>query len=277
MLITIYKNTLKTIFRTKTFWLCMFVMLIVAAQGAISGYYVGDDEPGTVLNFNDYIQVISNCCITTLLQYAMPIFSIITVALIINHDYRDNFFEIEKSAGMKPSHYVLGRISALLALNSVIVVLLHFICLYTYLITRGWVKDMTYIECIADSLPRILRIDAFVAIPCITFYLGIALLFGNVLKSGIATTVFSSSYAIAYYVFNLIFRHRIGETYFNYFSPIPKKLRQYFHFYDTEWFDGLLKSYDLSIEKAIFCLFFLVGIFILGALVSYLITRKRTV
>lgn len=277
MLVKTYKNTLKNIFRTKTFWLCLFVMLIVATQGALGGYYVGDDEPGTILSFNDYIQVISNCCITTLLQYAMPIFSIITVALIINHDYRDNLFEIEKSAGMKPSRYVIGRISALLTLNSVVVVLLHFICLYTYLSTRGWVKDMAWTKCIADSLPRVLRIDAFVAIPCIAFYLGIALLIGNVFKSGIAATIFSSSYAIAYYVFNLILRHKIGATYFNYFSPIPKKLRQYFHFYDTEWFDGLLKSYDLSIEKTLFCLAFLIGIFVLGSLGSYLITRKRTV
>lgn len=277
MFTTTYKNTFKTLLRTKTFWLCLFVMLIVAVQGALGGYYVGDDEPGTVLSYNDYIQVISNSCITTLLQYAMPIFAIITVALIINRDYGDRLFEIEKSTGMKPSRYVLGRISALLTLNGAAVTLLHFICLYTYLSTRGWVKGMTWMECVAESLPRVLRIDVFVAIPCIAFYLGVALLVGNVFRSGIAATVIASSYALAYYVFNLILRHKIGATYFNYFSPIPKKLRQYFHFYDTEWFEGLLKSYDLSMGKTLFCLSFLLGVLVLGAWGSYLITRKRTV
>ncbi len=275
MLPKTYINTLKNLFRSKTFWLMVCLLAVAAAQGAYDGYYGGDNDPETVLYYNDYIQVISNSCISTLLQYAMPIFTIINVALVINRDYGDKFFEIEKSAGAKPSLYAIGRTAALTTVNGIALVIAHCGCFYLYIYTRNGVDGMTWYQILSDSFIRILRVDLFVALPCILFYIGIAYLIGNLFKSGVAATVLSSSYAMGYFLINLIFRHRIGETYFNYFSPVPKKLRQYFHFYDTEWFEELLVGFDLSAEKAAFCIAFLGGVFTLGVVLSYLLTRRR--
>lgn len=222
MLIRTYINTLKNLFRSKTFWLMICLLAVAAVQGAYDGYYSGDSDPETVLYYNDYIQVISNSCITTLLQYVMPIFAIINVALIINRDYGDKLFEIEKSTGAKPSLYVIGRIAALTTVNGMALVIAHLGCFYLYIYTRNGVDGMTWCQILSDSFIRILRVDLFVALPCILFYMGIAYLMGNLFKSGVVATVLTSSYAIGYFLINLMFRHRIGETYFNYFSPIPK-------------------------------------------------------
>lgn len=275
MLLKTYINTLKNLFRSKTFWLMVCLLVVATVQGASDGYYGGDNDAETVLYYNDYIQVISNCCISTLLQYVMPIFAIINVAVIVNRDYGDKLFEIEKSAGAKPSLYVIGRIAALTTVNGIALVIAHCGCFYLYIYTRNGVDGMTWYQILSDSFVRILRVDLFVALPCILFYMGTAYLIGNLFKSGVAATVLTSSYAMGYFLINLIFRHRIGETYFNYFSPIPKKLRQYFHFYDTEWFEELLAQFDLSLGKAAFCIAFLCGIFVLGVALSYLITRRR--
>ena len=98
MFLTTYKNTLKNLIRSTTFWLLVAVLAIVVIQGVNEGFYLVDTEPDFVLTYQMYIQSIINSLASKLLMYALPIFAVITVVLVLNRDYGDKFFEIEKAA-----------------------------------------------------------------------------------------------------------------------------------------------------------------------------------
>lgn len=270
-------NTFKNLFRCASFWLVFLVSIIITVQGAISGYYGMDSDPEFVLAYQNYIQLITNSCCSTLLMYALPIFVIITTSLILNRDFGDRFFEIEKAANISPFSYVFGRLSALLSLNSLVLVGSHILCVWLYVYTRGGVYEMATVDFIFDSFIRILRVDFFVAMPVIVFYIGIAYGIGTIFKNGIISAVASISYVIFFYAAFLMLRWRITPTYFDYFSPMPYKLRNFFHYYDTEWFSRMITNNDLSWGKALFCIGFLCAVGIIGSLISYFRIRKRTV
>ena len=61
------------------------------------------------------------------------------------------------------------------------------------------------------------------------------------------------------------------------FQGLSMKLRQYFHYYQTEWWEDSLIRNDLSIGKVAICIAFLSGVGIVGSLIAYLCTRKRNV
>lgn len=277
MFLSVYKSTIKNILRSKSFWIILFIVFIVVVQAAISGQYANDRAEEYVLSYNDYVQMILNTCCATLLMYALPIFTILTVVLVLNRDYGDDFFEIEKAANMSLPTYFMGRLSALLSLNALALIVFHTLCVHLYVFIRNGVDGLNTIEYLIDSTIRILRIDFCVALPTVVFYLGLALAVGTLFKNGIVSAIVSIGYVIFFYVSFLMFRWRIAPDYFNYFSPIPYNLRRYFHFYDTTEFEGMVNTYDLSIEKALFCIAFLVGIAVLCSVVSYLKIRKRSI
>ena len=84
MFITTYKNTLKNLIRSVTFWLIVAVLAIIVIQGVSEGFYQGDNEPNFVLNYKDYVQCIINSLASKLLMYALPLFAVITVVLVLN-------------------------------------------------------------------------------------------------------------------------------------------------------------------------------------------------
>ena len=189
--------------------------------------------------------------------------------------YMEYFFEIEKSAGVKPSIYLLGRLCALVMLNALVLFLMHLFAVYFYVYTRGGVYGMSTWNIISETIVRCLRIDIFVAIPTLLFYIGITYFIGSICKNGIPAAVASIAYIIFFYASYLMFRFRIAAAYFDYFSPIPRNLRHYFHYYDTEWFDGMISLYDLTIFKIMISICFLVGVGTLCSFGSYLCIRRR--
>ena len=275
MFLTTYKNTFKNLIRSTTFWLIVAVLAVVVTQGAIDGFYGGDDDPNFALNYKDYVQCIINSLAAKLLMYAFPIFTVITVALVLNRDYGDKFFEIEKAANVKPSAYLYGRLTALLSVNFIILLLSNLLCMYLYLYIRDGVEELTTWEMISETFIRVLRVDIFVGMPSLVFYIGLTYFVGAIFKSGIPAAIVGLGHAIWFYAGYLILRLHIGEWYFNYFSPVPKKLRQFFHYYDTEWFEDTIKRFDTSLAHVAFCISFLVGIAVLCSVVSHLRVRQR--
>ena len=207
----------------------------------------------------------------------MPIFAIVSVVLVINHDYTNGFFEIEKAANIKPSKYFFARFLSISSINLIVLIIMHFLCLHLYIFTRGGVNDMKWSEYFIDSFVRMIRIDLLVAMPCILFYIAITYVIGTIFKNGIAAAISSMGYVVLFYVLQLMFRQRIAPVYFDYLSPIPRKLRQYFHYYDTEWFEELLNMQKTSLYDALICILFLLCIVVVCSLVSYLRIRKRTI
>ena len=164
MLLTTYKNTFKNLIRSTTFWLLVSLLVIVAAQGARESFYLGDDDPNFVLNYKDYVQCIINSVAAKLLMYALPIFAVITVVLVLNRDYGDKFFEIEKAANIKPFAYLSGRLSALISINFVVLLLSNLLCFHYY--DTEWFEDM-----ITRQKTSVTHV-AF----CISFLVGVAVL-----------------------------------------------------------------------------------------------------
>lgn len=277
MFLAIYRNTIRNILRSKVFWSILFVTIIVIVQSSFAEQYGGDTEKDYILHYNDYVQMIINTCCATLLMYALPLFSISTVVLVLNRDYNDDFFEIEKAANVPLPTYFIGRLSALLSLNALALTVFHTFCVHLYVFTRNGVDGLNTIEYFIDSTIRILRIDICVASPTVVFYLGLALVVGTLLKNSIASAIVPIGYVIFFYVSYTLFRFRYSLAYFDYFSPIPNMLRDYFHFFDTSEFEGMVKYFNLSIGKALFCIAFLVGFGVVCSIISYLCIRKRTI
>ena len=275
MFIVTYKTTFKTLFRSITFWLIVSVLTIVAIQGATTGLYLGDGAPNFSLSYKDYVQCVINSLIVKLLMYALPIFSVITVVLVLNRDYGDKFYEVEKAANIKPFAYLSGRLSSLITVNFVVLLLSNLLCMYLYLYTRGGVEGLTAWEVISETFMRVLRVDIFVGMPSLIFYIGLTYFVGAIFKNGIPAAVVGMGYSLGVYAAYLMLRFRISEDYFNYFSPIPKKLRQFFHYYDTEWFEDMITRQKTSVTHVAFCISFLVGVAVLCSAISYIRVRQR--
>ncbi len=277
MLFTTYKITIKNLLRSMSLWLSFAVLAIIVSQNITEGFYLGDDDPNFVLKYKDYVQCIINSLASKLLMYALPIFSVITVVLVLNRDYGDKFFEIEKAANIKPFAYLSGRLSALVTVNFVVLLLSNLLCMYLYLYTRGGVEGLTAWEVISETFVRVLRVDIFVGMPSLIFYIGLTFFVGAIFKNGIPAAVIGMGYAISFYAANLVLRFRIAEEYFHYFSPVPQKLRQYFHYYDTEWFEDMITQRNTSIKQVTFCIAFLTCFAFLCSIGSYFKLKRRAI
>lgn len=272
-----FKNTIKNLIRSASFWLVFTIFTIITIYGAAEGFYIGDNEPNMVLKYHDFVECITNSLVAKLLIYSAPFFTIVTVVLILRRDYGDSFFEIEKATGLSPFRYLAGRLTALAFINFVVLVFMNLLCLHYYVFTRGGVDGMGIGSYLWESSVRLLRVDLFVGLPCLLFYIGLTYCVGALFKSGIPAAIISMGYAIMFYASYLMFRRRIAEVYFEYLSPIPKKLRGFFQWYDTDRFELGLGHYDTSFLDMLLCVGFLVGVGFLFSLAAYYRIRKRTV
>ena len=277
MFLAIFKTTVKNLFRSATFWLLLAVLAISIIHSALEGFYIMDDSPEFVLGVKDYIESCENFCGAKMLNYAIPLFCIFSVVLILLRDYNDVFFEIEKAYNLKPFNYLLGRLSALAMVNLLITFFMNILGIYIYVITRGGVYNMSIFEYIGDSIIRILRLNLCISLPCILMYIGITYCVGCIFKNGIPAAIISTTYVIFWYCFRLMFSWRANPVFFDYLSPTPLKLRNYFHFYDSEWEDFLLVMFDIKLTDVALCIGLLVGTSLLFSLAAYFRIRKRTV
>lgn len=284
MFSTIYKTTVKNLFRSPIFWMMFaifgFIAFTTVTQPSF-GYYsrefnetIMDTDSRFVLEYITYVQRISNVVGGELMKYAMPLLIVVSVVLILNSDYGDNFYEIEKAAGMKPVQYFFGRFAALVTVNFAVWSVMAFFFLHLYVITRGGVNDLEVRTYLADSAVRLMRHLVFRAMPVILFYIGLTYCLGSLFKNGIAAAVFSVGYAVFYAVSPRI-SHRIDSLYFDYLSPDPNKLWSYWHFYDSERFENTLVTMNTNLGKSVLCVCILVGLGVLYSTIAYLRTRKR--
>lgn len=281
MWLATYKNTLKNILRSGTFWLMVCVLLTVAVHGGIAGYYVGDDEPGVRVSYHDFVEVIANSGISTLALYALPLVAIVVTLLVLSRDYGDDFFEIEKASGLRYLPYVAGRLAAVATVVTVCMLVSHAVCLHLYVLTRGGVPKLTPTKYLCESVVRMLRFDFCVILPELLFYLTMTYLLGVFLKKGYATASVSCVLMLSYYYVSVTYRYRyISEfmtLFFDYYSPMPGKLRLYFQLFDTENYKFAFQVFDLTAADAVIGIVFLIGSSLLFSIVSYLRIRRRTV
>lgn len=286
MFFSTYKVTLKNLFRSVSFWIALLVLITVAIYQVNSisyNYYdlnlkemIYDDDPRFVFNYQSYIKQFDGA-VSALLQYIVPFFAVITTTLILSRDYDDKFFEIEKSAGSKPLYYLLGRFSALLSINYVLVLILNFAVFHFIILTRGGVEGMAFGEYIADSTVRLLLNNVVRALPCIIFYICLTYFAGTLFKNGIFASIIGMAYLIFCYVYDVILVANQG-TFIEYIRPNdPLKLVYYMYYHNTEWFDWMLKTFQTSLFDAMLCVVIIISISICFAVGAYMRLRKRTV
>ncbi len=284
MFYSIYKTTLKNIRRSAIFWMLIVLLGIFVWQRVAEPAYtiylstgetIFDTDPRFVLGMRRYVQEVSNIC-GSLLSYIVPLFTTVSTVLTLNRDLGDRFFEIEKAAGISPIKYVAGRFCAILSLNVIILTLASYLILHLYVFTRGGVDGVGVWEYICDSTVRMARHIIFRGVPAIVFYIGFTYCIGNIFKNGIAAAVASISYILFNYRVGVVMFGVIGiPTYWNYFSHNPRKLSNFFHYYDHSSFNFMLRTYDTNLTKAVICICLLVGSGLIYSVISYLCTRVR--
>lgn len=280
-----YCNTLKNVSRSVTFWLLLCVVMIVSVQNVLSetyGYYdttynelIMDTDPRFVLNLETYTKHITNS-FNAIILYAIPVFCVIATVLVINRDYGDKFFEIEKAAGIKPLAYVFGRLSALITVGWCVTVLANLLTLHLYVYTRSGVFGMECGEYLANSTAGLLRMTLMRGLPTVLFYVCFTYVLGAMFQNGIAAAVGGLGYVLSSYASKLLFSYKAADMgidfYFDYFHPYQQKLLNYLYCFGTEW-----QSKNAKVSDALVCISILTGTALVCATISYLRIRKRTV
>ncbi len=287
MFIKGFNATIKNLVRSRTFWLCMilFVLLVGWRLSKPSFGYtdietyeqITDTDPRFVLTAHSYYKLMGNVpnMFTT---YLFPLVMVFFTAIVINRDYGDRFFEIEKAGGMRPTVYLLSRIAALTALGFALMLIASFAYVHGYVITRGGVVDMGIWEYIADSTVRTLRMCVFKGFPCTVFFIGVTYCVGAIFKNGIAAAIVPTIYTLAVYFVDLRTPANDGlllET----LSHYPTNVTRFFYFYKVPGEDQQFwcDFYNISWTDVFISIVFLTGVAVLGCIISYLRVRKRNI
>ena len=278
MFASTYKNTIKTLLRTPTFWMMLAVLFFIVFANNIDGLRSAIGK-GTIADYS-YHNLINNIPVSTIMVYPMPLFAIVSVVLLLNRDYGDMVYEIEKANNIKPRCYIWGRMAALLTVNAIIVILLSFFFLHARITVHGGVDGMSTMAYLCDSFVRLMRVNIFLCIPSLAMFIGLTYAVGAIFMNGFPALVASSVYVIVFYItqFTLHMKWQEGyQIYFRYFNPLPRALRNYLTNVDTDFLDLMMKRYNDTFTDVILgfcCLTFFAG---LGILISYLRIRKRTI
>lgn len=278
MYVATFRNTVKTLFRSVTFWLVFAVFAVILIRYGVIDHVKA--APGYELppqiNYNQYASVVDNTVHAGSLVYPLAILVVITTVLVLNRDYGDSFYEIEKAAGVSPARYLFGRLSAIVSITFVAQWVLTFIALHMCVFKRGGVEGLSMLQYIGDSFFRLTRTNLCTALPQILFYVGITYLIGTIFKNGIVAAVGGFTNAIVFYVIYYVFGNELWpKTYLDYFSPMPNKLRFFFAYVGLDTEEMMFSMFDTSFGKALCCIAFLVGFFAVCTAIAYMRLRKR--
>ena len=280
----IYKTTYKNLLRSPTFWLAFFVLCFVGIETALRGFHtmydfslkeeIADTDPRYILEYDVFVQWLNNA-VTSLLLYIAPIFSVAITVIILNRDYKDDFFEIEKAAGIKPFQYIFARLTAMIIFGYLFIAAINFLQVNLYVFTRGGVNGIGNQDYFIENIVRLGRIQIARILPCAVFYTAFTYFVGALFKNYVVSAVAGFGYAIFNYAVVLYSVREIG-TFLNYCSPIATKLKNYMHLYDTEKFESFIKTTDTSLQDAMICISVLIGLGLVFGILCHILTCRRT-
>ena len=294
MLISTYKNTLKTLFRSALFWLTVLLVLAlmverglsvqssraVVVNGRPTGEMIMDNEPEFRENIdhNFYVQTVQNSQNSWIMLYTMPLLAVISTMIMLTRDYRDNLYEIEKAGGVRPSKYFFGRFAALVTVNFTVCLIFGHVGLHTYFFSRGGPPDFfaNYLEYFMDSTQRILRVFFGAQIFTLLFYIGITYVFGCILHSGFMGGVAGIGSVLFVYLSQTSIRHRMPTVYLDYLVPRSNNHYAYLGLYDSELFYHPYGN-PFTVNDVMICIVYLFVASLIFFTVSYIFTRKRSI
>ncbi len=288
MFIKTYKSTMKTIVRSPLIWSTIVLMIGVATYSILAkplhGYFdlkigelVYDTDPRFEVTYEVYIKRVLNTMMTTpLMLFSAPAFCVIVSGTILQRDWHDNFFEIERSGDVKPSRYFLGRFTAVLSFVSFVTLVIGIFAFHLYFVSRGGVESFTFGDYIKDSTIRNLRVFFASVFPGLLLFIGITFCIGNSLKSGIVGSMGGLLYVLFTFVSSDYLQFRLPQFYKDYLSPVPSKLYQFWAYYDTNWFESDITN-PFTTKQMIICLSSMYLIAFVIILISYLCVKRRKI
>lgn len=284
MFYAIFRNTVKTLLRSWIFWIAFLVLAVVALPSvwerpeAAAGY---EYLLPTSLSFRLYYQHVGNLFQASFLSYALPVFAVISTVLVLNRDYGDQFFEIEKAADIRPMQYLMGRWSATISLLMLVVLVLSSLLLHAYVIGWGGVEELSLGMYLLDSTTQLVRWMIAAVLPCILFCVSLTYMVGSIFRSGLPAALGGFGNVILYlvlrmYYVSLVLRNGFlpAKIYFYYLSYRPNKLIEYLCTLEFGG-DGLIVRTSRS--EALLCIGILVAFFTVFSAISYWRIRKREV
>lgn len=290
MFFATYKTTIKTLLRAALFWMAAVLVLGVVIECATRVNYsrtlvedhkiVGhvmdtDPEYREYMDNSLYIQQLQNSQSSYLMVYAIPTFAVLSTMLMLSRDHKDNFFEIEKSSGIRTSKYFFGRFAALLTVNVTMCLFCGFTGFHAYFFLRGGPPDcFTLGGYFADSTLRILRVFCCAQILTLLFFIGITYMAVSLLRSGFAGGVFGFAAVLFTYATRTFLRMRMPAVYLNYLTPYSVFHYTYWGFYDSELFNHPLAN-PLNGTDILICTSFLIGISLVFFTISFICTKRR--
>lgn len=296
MFLSTYKSTLKTLFRSPLFWfmtMLIFFMVLKRPFSSFSNVFsytlnetFGTNDPRIIIDYKLLIKQAANSAVF-FMDYAFPIFTVTSVVLILNRDYGDNFYEIEKAAGIKPGMYLFGRLSALITVNFLYILICAMVSFYLFFIIHadggvewGRIESMSMGLFLSESIPRVLRNIVYIAWPCTLMYISLTYCVGSIFKNGISAALTSLAYVLfarIFVIYGMRTDEGIAEFYKQYLQPVPLKLLNYFYWFDTPEHERIINAVKVktSLEKALICISIFLVCSIVYITVSYIRTRRR--
>ncbi len=278
-----YKNTVKSIIRSALFWIALAALIVLVAPG-VKGFVIYNEgyEP-PALELISYQEHVYNL-VSSFLIYALPVFAVIVTVLVLNRDYGDQFYEIEKAAGMKTAPYLLGRLCGIISVVLVVQLVLADILLHIYVIGWGGVEGLSLGAYLLDSTLRLISLTLAMSLPCVLFYVGLTYMVGTLFKNGVVGAIGGFVYVILYRAL-LVFKtelvynkeNALAKLYFEYICHIPDKLSSYVYAVGREDREMMLAMVRTSLGEAAVALAILLGFFAVFASVVYWRTKKREV
>ena len=274
------RNTFKTLFRSWTFWLAVAIFAGLAVREGYTDYvtYAPGYEP-KVLAYAAYVQGIDHR-MSNLLLLALPFFVVVVTALVLNRDYGDQFFEIEKAAGMRPSWYLLGRLCVVVSISLTAQWVFSVLCMVLFASRRGGVHGlsadkMSAGQFLADCALRQFRAAFCAALPLVLVFAGLTYLLGAIFHSGFVAAIGGLGLTVGNFVFTFLYQYRAFAAYFDSFSPVPKKLLRYVVFYNVP--EQSMRRMGATLGTALFCAAWLVGVFWVCGVGAYALICKREI
>lgn len=288
MFFATYKTSLKTLIRSSLLVLVILIGFIITMNSAISpnksvaiiqnGQLVGeilDTDSEFVLQYDMYINQMLNTIRAWLMLYVVPILCVVSSVVILNRDYGDLFFEVEKSNGISPANHLLGRYLATITVDIVVCLIFMFVSFNYYYFSRGGVYELQLWEYVCDHIIRLLRLFITSALPGILFFCSFTFLAGNMFNSGLISGIFGFSLVLWEYCSVTNLKIRLPNVYHNYFSTKSPMPYHFWTYYNTKWFNEktvhnpynenqILLWSSIILTCAFTCFF-----------ISYLYTRKR--
>ncbi len=288
MFFATYKTTMKTLLRSLLLWIVIVIAFgaVMSSAASVNSSYtivenglpvkvVYDTDPEYILKREVSIQTYVNGTVCWMMLYVIPVFCVVSTMLVLTRDYSDNFFEIQKSAGTKTFSSLTAKLLAILTVISAVYLLINFVSGNYYYFTRGGVEGLTISQHFADNIARIFRMYVTSGLPSILVYTLITYMFASISKSGFIGGVLGSLYVLLIYCSNITLRSHFSEEFRNYFSPISDISYRYWGFYGSEWHNTYMSPYTLA--QVLTWLGIMVGFITLFSLVTYFVSRKRTV